>query len=243
MTQKNSQLRWPRKALVWFLIVSLVTGKRAKAFFDFTGPAQVMYLSKILVEDLKRFQQLQQMLASAKGHDSYIRALNQGLDSVAGIIRVLPIQDEKVLAQFSTIQEAARVLNEIYGIIPQSTESLLQKTNDQTIAESIKMISRTGEYAERQEENAMRAFSQGDLTSPKGAMRMTAQMSAQILHTLNQILKVNAQILKVASTNFATENKEGKRSVNNFNRLFSDLDRSIDAFKGDLKMPRFQKEE
>lgn len=211
----------------------------ARAFWDPTGPAQVMYLTKILLENYKRFKQLQGMIRDAKDHRQYVRWINEGLNNATGLLRILPIEDERILGELQNFQQAVQAINELYGIIPDSKEALMHRLHDQAIAESLKVINKSRTYATKQEENAIRVFHEGSNASPKGAARMTAQTSAQILHTLNQILKVNGQLLKITSANLAYQNKVGKQSVNNYQKLGHDIKDSFAHFEGEFTMPRF----
>jgi hypothetical protein len=63
------------------------------------------------------------------------------------------------------------------------------------------------------------------------------ETNAQILHTLNQLLRVNGQMLKTLSENLAYTTKGGKDSVLHYNQLNRDIGRSFNDFKGDFKTP------
>ena len=206
---------------------------------DGSGWVQATYLNKILMENYARFKQLETIIKSTKSEAQYMRMLNSGLERVTGLMQILPIQDNRVLGEIRNFRESLRLVKDIYGKIPKSKEAALQRLHDKSVAESIKMIQKSQSYASKQEENAAKVFHAGIRASPQGAVRMTAQMSAQILHSLNQLIKINAQILKLASSNVAIQNKEGKQSAKNFNKIGMDIKASFTNFKGDFKMPRF----
>ena len=75
--------------------------------------------------------------------------------------------------------------------------------------------------------------------SPKGAARMNAEVNAQILHTLNQLLRVNGQMLKLQSESLALNNKDGKDSVLGHQKVKQDLKSGLTSFRGDFNLPRF----
>ena len=231
----------------WSLCLSFVTllllfmPSPTQAFTDGSGWVQVTYLNKILMENHIRFKQLQSMIRNAKNEAQYLRMINDGVQGVTGLMQMLPIQDNRVLGEIRNFQEALHLVRDVYGIIPKSKDAPLHRLNDESVAESIKMANKSKSYARKQEENAVKVFHAGGKASPKGAVRMTAQANAQILHSLNQLIKINAQILQLVSTHVAYQNKGGKQSVKNFKKVGLDMKKGFANFKGDFKMPKFDK--
>lgn len=203
------------------------------------GWANYAYLIKIYEENLKRYIQLREMIQQARTHDQYIRSLNEGLTNAMGLAQVLPLKDDQVLSQLRQFQDALRKIEEIYGIVPKGSDSELHKLHDMTIAESIKLANHLQEYSLQQEQNANAVFYQSTQASPKGAERMNAQMSAQILHSINQLIKVNGQMLKMQSESLAFSNKQDKDSTAGFNRTTNEFKGSMMKFKPSYSLPRF----
>lgn len=203
------------------------------------GWANYAYLLKIYHENLKRFIQLRDMVQQARSHDQYIRAINEGINNATGLAQVLPLKDDQVLSQLRKFQDALKKVEEIYGIIPKGSDSELHKLHDMSIAESLKLANTLQDYAEHQERNATKVFYQSASASPKGAERMNAQMSAQILHSVNQLIKVNGQMLKMQSESLAFSNKQDKDSTTGFNKTTNDLKGSMMKFKPKYSFPRF----
>lgn len=179
------------------------------------------------------------MIDTARNSDEYIRLINSGLENSIGLLNSLPIKDEKILGEIKNFQVAFNTIQEVYGAIPKSNEAALQMLHDQTVAESIKMATKIKEYAIEQEENATKISIQSRSASPKGAARMNAETNAKILHTLNQILRINGQILKLQGENLAMVNKNGKDSVAHFNKINSDIRKSFKSFDGEFDLPKF----
>jgi hypothetical protein len=203
------------------------------------GWAQLPYIIKILVENVKRYQQLKNMLDTARNRDQYLRLINSGLENSIGLLNSLPIKDEKILSDLKNFKKAFNTVQKVYGAIPKSGEAALQMLHDQTVAESIKMASHIKTYAKKQEENATKISIQSRNASPKGALRMNAEMNAKILHTLNQILRTNGQILKLQGENLALDNKDGKDSVRHFNKINGDMKNNLKNFDGSFNFPKF----
>lgn len=222
-----------------FLSSLLLNSRKVQAWSDGSGWANYAYLIKIYAENVKRFYQLKQMIDQAERHDQYIRILNEGLNNATGMMEVFPLKDENILIQLRDFQSALKKVEEIYGLVPKSSDSDLHILHDTTIAESFKLSSAVKDYAEKQEVNAVNIFEQSSAASPKGAERMNAQASAQILHSLNQLIKLNGQMLKLQSESFGLKNKEGKDSSEGFNRTRDDLGKAMKKLTPNYSFPKF----
>lgn len=201
-----------------------------------------MYLAKILEENIKRYYQMKVMIKNIEGTHNLLNKVNSGLDGILGILITLPIKDQQILANLQQYQDALRKIELIYGTIPKSKEELLQKLHDQTVSESIKMISQVLSYTQQQEKNAEKLISRAQVASPKGAAQMTVEVNAAILHSLNQLIKINGQMLKVQSEALAMNNKAGKDDVKHLDKIKHDFNGSLKGISSDeeYKMPRFE---
>lgn len=219
--------------------ITVSTARPTYALFGLGGAAQIPYLIKILEENYKRYRQLQEMISMAKDQRDFQRILNSGIDNIDGLISVFPIQDQKILEELKSFQDAVNRVQVLYGKVPISTEAALQNLHDQTVAESLKLMNDSKIYASEQEKNANRIIAETRGASPKGAMRITAQTNAEILHTLNQLLKINGQMLKLQSEQLALKNKDEKDSVRHFQRVRSDVKSSSKNYQANLDFPKF----
>lgn len=197
------------------------------------------YLIKLVEQSIRHYQQLQMMIQYSKDAQSYAREINSGLEASIRLMESLPIKDEKILGQLRTFQRSLQEIEKIYGAIPKSPDQSFQQINDMAVAESLKMVSNATDYAEKQEVNSARLEARSWDMSPKGAMRMQAQVSSQILLTLNQILRMNAQLLKMQSADLAAKNREEKQDVMKFQRFSKEVAITSKAFTGDLSLPKF----
>ena len=194
--------------------------------------AQIPYLIQILDENHKRYQQLKMIMNQAKMSDNYLRSVHRGLENVTGILESLPIKDQGVLKEIRSFNQSIRTVYRIYGAIPKSKEEALHRLHDQTVAESLQMINSFKDYSLSQESNANRLKKQSQLTSPKGAVRSTAVSNALILESLNQLIRLQNQSLKMQSELLAIQNRREKNSVRsyqevdkNFGKAFKNLKR------------------
>ncbi len=231
-----------RKAILLSIGIHLFAVPCSHAFLGDAGAgwAQVPYLANILSENMKRYEQLRVILETEKNKDNYLRLINEGLENSVGLLHSLPIKDAKILSGLKDFNRAYKSIVKVYGEVPPSMESTMQMLHDQSVAESIKMVGFIGPYTKRQEQNSKILSMQSRGASPKGAMRMTAESNAKILHTLNQILKINGQILKLQGEYLAMTNKYGKDSVVAFNRLNKDMKSGLKSLKPDFSLRRFK---
>ena len=181
--------------------------------------AQIPYLVKILDENHKRYQQLKLMMDQAKMSDSYLRTVHQGLENVTGILNSLPIKDQGVLSEIRNFNQSIKTIYQIYGQIPKSKEEVLHRLHDQTVAESLRMVNSFKDYSQSQESNSASLKRQSQIASPKGAARATAVSNALILESINQLIRLQSQSLKMQSELLAMKNKRHKASVTSYQEV------------------------
>lgn len=199
----------------------------------------VAVLIQILAENVKQLIQLEQMVQHGKDQADLLRQLNSGIENSMGILRSLPVKDEKILGELREFQGALHSVTGVYGVIPKSQESMMQTLHDQTIAESLRMVNTFKDYSDSQEQNSILIAAQSREASTKGAVRMQAETSAQILQSVAQLIRLNTQMLKLQSEQFGMSNKAGKDSVGNFQKLNSDFGKSFQGFKPEMELPKF----
>lgn len=196
-------------------------------------------LTQILQENIRHYFQLQKMIQQGQSTETYLRWVNSGLDNSIGLLQSLPIKDEKILAELREFRSAMGKVSTLYGQVPKSPEAALQVLHDQTVAESLRMATSFKEYSETQEMNSNLARLQARGASPKGAARMQVEMSADILKSLSQLIRLNTQMLKLQSEQLAVNNKSSKESVANYQKVSHDLGSGFSNFKPNMKLSRF----
>ena len=199
----------------------------------------VVVLTQILAENIQHYYQLQQMIHQGNSSDEYLRWINAGLDNSIGLLQSLPIKDEQVLADLRDFRLALTKVEGLYGQVPRSPEEALQLLHDQTVAESLRMANDFKDYSVNQERNADVIAADAREASPKGAARMQAETSAQILKSLAQLIRLDTQMLKLESEQLAIGNKSAKEGVANFQKVNRDLGSGFANFDPDMKLERF----
>lgn len=232
-SQKESRIK---KVITLAVFLTFFSGTPARA--DLFG-GDVAVLMQILAESIKQYYQLKQMIDQGQESIDYLRWLNAGIDNSIGLMESLPIKDEKVLAELKEFRRATEKVESLYGKVPRSPEEALQLLQDQTVAESLRMATDFKDYSEKQERNSELIAMQARQASPKGAARMQAETSAQILRSLAQLIRLNTQTLKLQSEQLAMSNKASKESVGNFQRVSRDFGNGFANFKPEMGLVRF----
>lgn len=210
----------------------------SKAHADFWG-GDLPLLAQILAEEIKSFEQLRMILETGNDQRDLLRALNDGIDNSIGLLGSLPIKDEKILSDLRSFRGAVDKVQSLYGEAPISPMQNVQILQDQTVAESLKMANDFKEYSTIQERNSDAIARDSRQASTKGAVRMQAETSAEILRTLSQLLRLNTQMLKLQSEQVAVQNKTSKDEVTSFQKVNRDIGSGFSNFKPDMSLNRF----
>ncbi len=221
-----------------FLAIVIAEFSTTPANADFWG-GDLVYLAQILEQNIKHYYQLKMLIDTANDQSDYLRFINAGIDNSLGLLDALPVKDEKVLADIRSFKEAMKKMSDLYGSVPKSKETAMQTLHDQTVAESLRMINTFKEFSTTQEENSIRIGIESRDASPKGAMRMQAETSAEILRSLSQLIRLNTQMLKLQSEQFGMQNKIGKESVANFQKANDDLGKSFSSMNPTMDLIKF----
>jgi hypothetical protein len=226
-----------KKCFGWgLLFLILFEGQTAQA--DFFG-GDLPLLAEILAQNVKHFYQFQQMIGQAKNTEDYLRLVNSGIDNSMGLLTALPVKDEHILSELRNFKLALGTVENIYGEIPKSKEQTLHQLNDQTVAESFRMANSFKQYSDQQDENAIKIAIQSRQASPKGAARMQAETSAEILGSMSQLIRLNTQMLKMQSEQFAMQNKNSKGEATNFIKVNEGLSNGFKNFKLEMGLEKF----
>ena len=203
------------------------------------GWAQLPYIIKILMENYKRYKQLQEMMSTARNHRQWLRTIHAGITNAEGLLESLPVRDERILSQLRTFDKSLRTIEEIYGAIPKSREETIHRLHDNTVAESLRMIHDFQKYAEKQESNSIVLASNSRAASPKGAARINATTNAEILRSLSQLIRLNSQMLKLQGEQLAMSNRNGKSQVFSYQKVNNELGSGFKNFEPSMKLPSF----
>ena len=226
---------------IFSILLSLLLTSPVYGFWGDGGAgwAQIPYLAKVLAENYKRYKQLKVMLQQAKQSDNYFRTVHQGLESVTGLMDSLPISDQGVLRDLKSFDDSLQRIAKIYGRVPRSPEAALHSLHDQTAAESLQMVNSFKDYSKAQEDNSKTLKLQSQAASPKGAARATAVSNAMILESINQLIRLQSQSLKMQSEQLAMLNRQDKHNIAAYQEVDKGLGNAFKNFKQQDKLVQF----
>ena len=202
------------------------------AFFDGgAGFAQIAKLIQIIEQNRERFKQLRDI-------QRFERLIHEGRIDVYGLAELLPIDSETIfyLRQF---EQNYKKIQDFYGDISNNPNKDIHRINDEIIAESLTLQGSLAKYTKRQEKNATQLLKQARGLSPRGAAQATVISNAQILHAINQLIKINGQLLKLQGQKMALENKNEKDEARNFYNDIRVLKKGFNNYNSDTKLVGF----
>ena len=203
------------------------------------GWAQIPYLAKVLAENVKRYKQLKVILEQAKRSDNYFRTVHQGLENITGLLNRSPVSDQGLLKELTNFNSSLRAIKKVYGKIPQSPVAALHRLHDETAAESLQMVNSFKDYSRTQERNSQSLKIQSQSASPKGAARAAAISNAMILESVNQLIRLQSQSLKMQSEQLAMLNKQDKQTITAYQKVDREISNAFKNFKPQGKLAKF----
>src|SRR5205823_5981162 len=116
-------------------LLALTVGLSRPARADLFG-GDVAVLTQILAQAIMQLAKLKELLGSAEANLDLIREINRGINDSLALLRTInPNLDPGLYKEWATVDEAIRRVTDIYGVVPQSPESRVQKDADQSVAE------------------------------------------------------------------------------------------------------------
>lgn len=205
---------------------TLLTGPVARA--DLFG-GDVAVLTQILANALQQLSQLRSIVSNGSDNLNLLRDINRGIRDGLTVIQIInPKFNPGLYADLNTAESVMRIINNLYGKIPQTSEYRLQEAQDRSVAESIAMNGTLFQYADQAELESQRIFEHSQIVSPQGAAKLTAQSVAVLIGVSTQVLRTNSMMLKMMSENMALSNRHEKLQSQQFMNQYDGLSGAID---------------
>ncbi len=200
-------------------------------------------LIKIVANTLEQLIQLRKILGTSEDTLNYIRDINSGIREALRMAQTMNTNiSPGILSNIDSVERLLDVVQHLYGTIPNTPEAQMQKTMDQSIAESIVMHNEAFKYAQNIDNEAERIKEYASVVSPLGAERLTAQSIGVLIHVMNQILRTNAAILKMNSENLALQNKKEKLNSEHFKIQYEGVSRAFGDLHSKYNLPSLSHE-
>ena len=213
------------KKKIFIFLLTFIFSSQAIAFWG----GDLIYLSQILQKSILQLKQLQKITGTNEETLRILKDTNRGLHEAMyvgeSINRTLKAG---TFSKLRNLNESIHAVKTLYGRIPKTNEAELQRKTDLTVAESFQFHNEAFKYAEQVDNEARRMKNYAHRSSGAGAMKTLLQGQAVLIHTLNQLLRTNASLLKIQTQRLALINKNQKLHSRQFQVQYSELG---EAFK------------
>lgn len=199
---------------------------------DFFG-GDVIVLTQILAQAIQQLMQLRQLFMTSQDTLGLLHDINSGIRNGLSVIQIInPKFNPGVYGNLMQADQAMRMIEDLYGQIPQTADARLQESQDQSVAESLAMNGRLYHYADQVDLESQRMLDLVPNVNPQGAAKLQAQSLAVLIGVTTQLLRTNSTMLKLMAENMALTNRREKLNSKQFRMQYDGLG---DAFS---KLPQ-----
>ena len=219
-----------------FLLTFLFYLKPAFAFWG----GDLIYLSQILQKSILQLEQLNKITGVNKDTLKLLKETNRGLHEAMYVEdTVNRTLKAGTFSKLRNLNESIHAVKNLYGRIPKTSEASLQKKTDLSIAESLHLHNEAFRYANRIDNEAQKMKHYAHRASQAGATKTILESQAVMIHTLNQILRTNAALLKIQTQQLALKNKNNKNHSRQFQVQYSELSSAFKNLKPNYQLTSF----
>ena len=221
------------------LFIILLCLFSVKTTFAFWG-GDLIYLSQILQKSILQLEQLNKITGVNKDTLKLLKATNRGLHEAIYIGETTNrTLKAGTFSKLRNLNETIHAVKRLYGRIPKTRESELQKKTDLTVAESLVHHKEAFKYASKIDIEAQKMKNYAHRASQVGATKTLLEGQAIMIHTLNQILRTNAALLKIQTQQLALKNKNDKNHSRQFQVQYSELSSAFKNLKPNYQLTSF----
>lgn len=220
--------------VIGMLSLTIAIPKQASAF---SFGADVAVLAQILANAIQQLVQLKQILSTGSDTLGLMRDINRGIRDGITVLRIInPKFNPGIYGSLETADQVLRIIDDLYGKIPQTAELRLQQAQDQSASESIAMNGTLFRFADQADEESKRIFAHSQNVSPQGAAKLTAQSLAILIGVTTQVLRTNSMMLKAMGENMALQNRKEKLQSSQFRAQYDGLSDGFDKLPRNTKL-------
>ena len=223
-----------KKILIALMCLTLTIPRPARA--DMFG-GDVVVLLKILAQSIQQLYELRQILGTGKDTLTLMRDINRGIREGLAIIRIInPKFNPGLYGSLETADQVQRAIEDLYGVIPQTSEYRLQEAQDRSVAESIAMNGTLFQYADSVDIEAKRIIGHAQNVNPQGAAKLTAESLAVLIGVTTQVLRTNSMMLKMMGQNMALSNRKEKLQSSQFKAQYEGISNALGSTPKTLQL-------
>jgi len=202
--------------------------------------ADIPILLEILSNTISQLYQLMALVQQTQDTLALMRDINGGLNDALGVIQVIrQQQDAGLYGDWGSVEKALRNVEKIYGSVPKSSLSSVQKNTDQNIAEAIAMNRSLFDAANYYDQVGSQIQSRAQVASPKGAAKLTAQSLGLVVQVMNESLRAQASGIKLDAQRLVNENQKEKQETRQFQNATKGLSNSLKHHESTFITPKF----
>lgn len=218
-------------------VVLLHALRPTPAYADFWG-GDLPLLAEIVANTLQQISKLGDIIGQAKENLQYFQDLNKGIQDALNLAKTMNQKlSPGVLSDLQGAEHALEVIQQLYGVVPKTSQSRMQQTMDRSAAEAIDLHNEAFRYADQIDPEAERIKEYSKVVSPQGAEKLTAQSIGVLIHVLNQVLRTNAAMLKLQGEQLALQNKREKLGSEQFKFQYESLAKAFGSLRPEYKLP------
>lgn len=224
-----------KKKLVTIIVCfSLVIPRPAKA--DLWG-GDVVVLLKILAQSIQQLYQLKQIFQTGTDTLGLMRDINRGIRDGLRVIQIMnPQFNPGLYGSLETADQVQRAIEDLYGVIPQTSEYRLQQAQDRSVSESIAMNGTLFQYADSVDEETKRIIAHSQTVNPQGAAKLTNQSLAVLIGVTTQVLRTNSMMLKMMGQKMALSNRKEKLQAQQFKTQYEGITQALGTIPKETKL-------
>ena len=223
-----------KKMMTIIVCFSLVIPRPARA--DLWG-GDVVVLLKILAQSIQQLYQLKQIFQTGTDTLGLMRDINRGIRDGLRVIQIMnPRFNPGLYGSLETAEQVQRAIEDLYGVIPQTSEYRLQQAQDRSVSESITMNGTLFQYADSVDEETKRIIAHSEAVSPQGAAKLTNQSLAVLIGVTTQVLRTNSMMLKMMGQNMALSNRKEKLQAQQFKTQYEGITQALGTIPKETKL-------
>lgn len=221
------------------ITISIVFCFSTQSRADMFG-ADVAVLTQILAQAIAQLQQLRMILKDGQDTLNLMRDVNAGIfDTLRVLKSVASHVDPGLYGELSKIEDVARKIQELYGVVTNSPLKESQSKTDQAVSEAILFNNDLYEYTKELDQIGEEIKAYADQASPGRAQKLTAQSMGVLIHVMNQQLRAQATGLKLQAQALAVQNKKAKDETAEYMSQTKLIGESLSQYKFSPTLPRF----
>ena len=197
-------------------------------------------LTQILQQTILQLAELKSILQSGSDTLGLLQEVNRGINDSLRMAETLGVRvDPGLYRELHKVDDAVRLVQNIYGKPVSSPVASVQQNTDQTIAEAISFNNELNDYASKLDRIGEDIKNFSHQTSPGGAAKLTAESMGVLIHVANQQLRASGQGLKLQAQFMAMNNKQDKDRVAQYLKEGNLLKENMTSINPNFEVPRF----